>query len=218
MREHRYKEKVKYGCSDPYVLDGDAEIECQNTGNWSSKPVCRGESSCWCCCGHPSSRLGGVVWVDFQHLVSMCLSCSALFSLLLFQLPARLGSKEAASSTIPRSSGSQTWTPTEFSTETTLLSTAWTKLTGAATRWSAPVRMEPSPSQNALKVCTCLCLYSLILLLFILFYFLWTQGSKNVNHSKNLFMRSFVLIHFVNGRALKGMTLIHDIVFFFFYF
>eukprot|EP00066_Takifugu_rubripes_P010431 XP_003978255.1 PREDICTED: beta-2-glycoprotein 1-like [Takifugu rubripes] len=41
MRKHGYKEKVKYGCVDHYVLDGDAEIQCQNTGNWSSKPVCR---------------------------------------------------------------------------------------------------------------------------------------------------------------------------------
>lgn len=43
MRKHGYKEKVKYGCVDHYVLDGDAEIQCQNTGNWSSKPVCRGK-------------------------------------------------------------------------------------------------------------------------------------------------------------------------------
>lgn len=45
MRPHGYKEKVKYGCNEHYVLDGDAEIHCQNTGNWSSKPVCRGESA-----------------------------------------------------------------------------------------------------------------------------------------------------------------------------
>lgn len=43
MREHGYKETVKYGCVEHYVLEGDAEIHCQNTGNWSSKPVCRGE-------------------------------------------------------------------------------------------------------------------------------------------------------------------------------
>lgn len=41
MRQHSYKEKVRYGCNDYYVLDGEAEIQCQNTGNWSSKPVCR---------------------------------------------------------------------------------------------------------------------------------------------------------------------------------
>lgn len=41
MRQHGYKEKVKYGCNEHYVLDGEAEIQCQNTGNWSSKPVCR---------------------------------------------------------------------------------------------------------------------------------------------------------------------------------
>ncbi|XP_058497484.1 beta-2-glycoprotein 1-like [Solea solea] len=41
MRQHGYKEKVKYGCNENYILDGDAEVQCQNTGNWSSKPVCR---------------------------------------------------------------------------------------------------------------------------------------------------------------------------------
>ncbi|KAM4597531.1 beta-2-glycoprotein 1-like [Polymixia lowei] len=41
LREHGYKEKVKYACNEHYVLDGEAEVQCQNTGNWSSKPVCR---------------------------------------------------------------------------------------------------------------------------------------------------------------------------------
>ncbi|KAM3865307.1 beta-2-glycoprotein 1-like [Diretmus argenteus] len=41
MRVHGYKEKVKYACNDHYVLDGEAEIQCQNTGNWSTMPVCR---------------------------------------------------------------------------------------------------------------------------------------------------------------------------------
>ncbi|KAG7486965.1 hypothetical protein JOB18_043244 [Solea senegalensis] len=41
MRQHGYKEKVKYACNENYILDGDAEVQCQNTGNWSSKPVCR---------------------------------------------------------------------------------------------------------------------------------------------------------------------------------
>ncbi|XP_029916369.1 beta-2-glycoprotein 1-like [Myripristis murdjan] len=45
MREHGYKEKVKYGCNEHYVLDGNAEIECQNTGNWSAKPICRAPCS-----------------------------------------------------------------------------------------------------------------------------------------------------------------------------
>ncbi|XP_062304143.1 beta-2-glycoprotein 1-like [Osmerus eperlanus] len=40
-REHSYKEKVKYGCSEHYVLDGNAEMQCDKTGNWSNKPVCR---------------------------------------------------------------------------------------------------------------------------------------------------------------------------------
>lgn len=48
MRPHGYKEKVRYGCNDHYVLDGEAEIQCQNTGNWSSKPACRGEWSEHC--------------------------------------------------------------------------------------------------------------------------------------------------------------------------
>ncbi|KAK2815946.1 hypothetical protein Q5P01_026413 [Channa striata] len=41
MRQHGYKETVKYACNEHYVLEGDAETQCQNTGNWSSKPVCR---------------------------------------------------------------------------------------------------------------------------------------------------------------------------------
>ena len=45
MRPHGYKEKVRYACNEHYILDGEAEIQCQNTGNWSSMPVCRGE--CW---------------------------------------------------------------------------------------------------------------------------------------------------------------------------
>lgn len=43
MRQHSYKEKVKYACNEHFVLEGDAEVQCQNTGNWSSQPVCRGE-------------------------------------------------------------------------------------------------------------------------------------------------------------------------------
>lgn len=45
LRQHGYKEKVKYACNEHYILEGQAEIQCKNTGNWSSKPVCRGESS-----------------------------------------------------------------------------------------------------------------------------------------------------------------------------
>uniref|UniRef100_A0A8C3B297 Beta-2-glycoprotein 1 n=1 Tax=Cyclopterus lumpus TaxID=8103 RepID=A0A8C3B297_CYCLU len=41
MRQHGYKETVKYACNEHYILDGEAEIQCQNSGNWSSKPVCR---------------------------------------------------------------------------------------------------------------------------------------------------------------------------------
>ncbi|XP_044202150.1 beta-2-glycoprotein 1-like [Thunnus albacares] len=41
MRPHGYKETVKYACNDHYVLDGEAEVQCKNTGNWSTQPVCR---------------------------------------------------------------------------------------------------------------------------------------------------------------------------------
>ncbi|XP_028993781.1 beta-2-glycoprotein 1-like [Betta splendens] len=41
MRQHGYREKVKYACNEHYVMEGEAEMQCQNTGNWSSKPVCR---------------------------------------------------------------------------------------------------------------------------------------------------------------------------------
>ncbi|XP_029950543.1 beta-2-glycoprotein 1-like [Salarias fasciatus] len=41
MRPHGYKEKVKYACNEHYTLVGEPEIQCQNTGNWSSKPVCK---------------------------------------------------------------------------------------------------------------------------------------------------------------------------------
>ncbi|KAL2087240.1 hypothetical protein ACEWY4_018299 [Coilia grayii] len=45
MREHGYKERVKYGCDQHYVLDGAAEVECEKTGQWSQKPVCRAPCS-----------------------------------------------------------------------------------------------------------------------------------------------------------------------------
>ncbi|XP_026215265.1 beta-2-glycoprotein 1-like [Anabas testudineus] len=41
MRPHAYKEKLKYACNNHYVLEGEAEVQCQNTGNWSTKPFCR---------------------------------------------------------------------------------------------------------------------------------------------------------------------------------
>lgn len=75
MRKHGYKEKIKYGCVDHYVLDGDAEIQCQNTGNWSSKPVCRGErwktktllSSHWCC-WHPSTNTDDITFEQMSNI------------------------------------------------------------------------------------------------------------------------------------------------------
>ncbi|XP_034045083.1 beta-2-glycoprotein 1-like [Thalassophryne amazonica] len=41
IREHGYKDQVKYSCNEHYVLDGDPQIQCENTGTWSAKPVCR---------------------------------------------------------------------------------------------------------------------------------------------------------------------------------
>ncbi|XP_072538902.1 beta-2-glycoprotein 1-like [Salminus brasiliensis] len=45
QREYGYKERVKYGCVDPFVLDGPKESECEETGQWSRKPVCRAPCS-----------------------------------------------------------------------------------------------------------------------------------------------------------------------------
>ncbi|XP_028829982.1 beta-2-glycoprotein 1-like [Denticeps clupeoides] len=45
IREHGYKERVKYGCNVDYVLDGPAEIECEKNGQWSRKPACRAPCS-----------------------------------------------------------------------------------------------------------------------------------------------------------------------------
>ncbi|TSK62603.1 Beta-2-glycoprotein 1 [Bagarius yarrelli] len=41
LRDHGYQEKVKYGCNQPYVLDGLAEVLCEETGLWSRIPVCK---------------------------------------------------------------------------------------------------------------------------------------------------------------------------------
>lgn len=105
MRAHGYKEKVKYGCVDHYVLEGGAETQCQNTGNWSSKPVCRGG---W----RSAITLLSVLLASTSRCPTSGEGVSQLLCILpslrsLFQLPARLLSKEAASLTIPRRSGSQ---------------------------------------------------------------------------------------------------------------
>lgn len=110
MRVHGYKEKVEYGCVDHYVLDGDAEIQCQNTGNWSSKPICRGEwrkTMKWCWCPGSMPRRACLSRFPTTGENVFQLLCVVL-SLFLFQLLARLESKEAASSIIPRSCGLQT--------------------------------------------------------------------------------------------------------------
>ncbi|KAJ8264095.1 hypothetical protein GJAV_G00145100 [Gymnothorax javanicus] len=41
IREHGYKERIRYGCDANYVLEGSMEVECGETGQWSKKPVCR---------------------------------------------------------------------------------------------------------------------------------------------------------------------------------
>ncbi|KAK6478151.1 beta-2-glycoprotein 1-like [Huso huso] len=41
LRKHGYGEKIRYGCKPNYVLDGSMEIQCEKTGHWSTKPVCR---------------------------------------------------------------------------------------------------------------------------------------------------------------------------------
>ncbi|XP_070844998.1 beta-2-glycoprotein 1-like [Chaetodon trifascialis] len=82
MRQHGYKEKVQYGCNEHYVLDGEAEIQCQNTGNWSSKPVCRAP----CTVGIKRGRIfynGKKIWIadlkpnrvlHGEHVVFYCLN------------------------------------------------------------------------------------------------------------------------------------------------
>jgi len=62
MRAHGYKEKVKFACNEHYVLEGDAEIQCQNSGNWSVQPVCRAP----CAVGIKRGRIfynGRKIWI-----------------------------------------------------------------------------------------------------------------------------------------------------------
>ncbi|KAM9314806.1 beta-2-glycoprotein 1-like [Pholidichthys leucotaenia] len=62
MRPHGYKEKVKYRCDDHYTLEGEAEIECRNTGNWSSIPKCKAS----CTVGIKRGRIfynGQKIWI-----------------------------------------------------------------------------------------------------------------------------------------------------------
>ncbi|XP_066515191.1 beta-2-glycoprotein 1-like [Hoplias malabaricus] len=41
QREYGYKERVRYGCIKPFVLEGPMEVECEASGTWSRKPTCR---------------------------------------------------------------------------------------------------------------------------------------------------------------------------------
>ncbi|KAJ8399660.1 hypothetical protein AAFF_G00407650 [Aldrovandia affinis] len=62
IREHGYKDRVRYGCDINYVLVGTAEAECLKTGNWSSKPVCRAP----CTVGIDRGRIfynGKKIWI-----------------------------------------------------------------------------------------------------------------------------------------------------------
>lgn len=34
-------DRVKYGCSEGYILDGPMEIVCDKSGQWSDKPTCK---------------------------------------------------------------------------------------------------------------------------------------------------------------------------------
>nr|XP_040042914.1 beta-2-glycoprotein 1-like [Gasterosteus aculeatus aculeatus] len=40
-RDYDYKETVRYGCNEDYVLDGNFQIVCNQDGNWSKKPSCK---------------------------------------------------------------------------------------------------------------------------------------------------------------------------------
>ncbi|KAI5108821.1 beta-2-glycoprotein 1 [Silurus meridionalis] len=65
-RKYGYKEKVKYGCTHPYILDGLAEVECQETGSWSKIPTCKAP----CTVGIERGRIvyrGSKMWIaDFK--------------------------------------------------------------------------------------------------------------------------------------------------------
>lgn len=44
-RDYDYKETVRYGCNEDYVLDGNFQIVCNQDGNWSKKPSCKGRAA-----------------------------------------------------------------------------------------------------------------------------------------------------------------------------
>lgn len=41
-RTYHYNESVSFGCQSNYVLDGPTHSRCEKTGNWSTKPTCKG--------------------------------------------------------------------------------------------------------------------------------------------------------------------------------
>ncbi|XP_066188445.1 beta-2-glycoprotein 1 isoform X1 [Sylvia atricapilla] len=40
-RTYHYNESVSFGCQPGFVMEGSKHSRCENTGNWSTKPVCR---------------------------------------------------------------------------------------------------------------------------------------------------------------------------------
>lgn len=44
LTEYGYMERVKYGCSEGYILDGPMEIVCDESGQWSNKPTCKNDA------------------------------------------------------------------------------------------------------------------------------------------------------------------------------
>lgn len=45
QRDYDYMETVKYGCNGDYVLEGNLQIVCQQNGEWSEKPSCKGKAT-----------------------------------------------------------------------------------------------------------------------------------------------------------------------------
>lgn len=41
-RMYHYNESVGFGCQPSYVLHGPKHSRCEKTGNWSTKPTCKG--------------------------------------------------------------------------------------------------------------------------------------------------------------------------------
>ncbi|KAM7393973.1 hypothetical protein PAMP_020802 [Pampus punctatissimus] len=44
QRDYNFMETVKYGCIGDYVVEGNIQIVCQDNGQWSEKPSCKGRT------------------------------------------------------------------------------------------------------------------------------------------------------------------------------